>query len=728
MTSPPLPPAPTPEVEALRAGTLHDPHGLLGAHPSGNGWVVRTHRPDAVAVELIGAGPVTATREVAPGLHEAFVAARPDPREYRWRVTYDGATFELVDPYAFPPQLGEVDLHLLAEGRHEAAWTVLGTNRRVVSGINGVVFAVWAPNAQSVRVVGSFNSWDGRLHPMRSMGGSGVWELFVPDLPDGATYKYEIVPAEGPPVLRADPWARWAETPPGTASRVFTPSPDLTVSPGPGTDHLHQPMSIYEVHAGSWRWIDTGEGARPLSYRELAEQLADHVVDMGFTHVEFMPVAEHPYGGSWGYQVTGHFAPTSRFGTPDDFRHLVSTLHDRGIGVIVDWVPGHFPKDEWALARFDGTALYEHPDPQLGEHPDWGTLVFDFGRPEVRNFLLASALFWLEEMGVDGLRVDAVASMLYLDYSRDEGEWTPNEHGGRENLRAVELLQEVNATAYKRNPGAFTVAEESTAWPGVSRPTHLGGLGFGFKWNMGWMHDTLSYFSKEPIYRRWHHDQLTFGLMYAWSEHFVLPLSHDEVVHGKGSLLGKMPGDRWQQLANLRALYGWMWGHPGKQLLFMGGELAQEREWAEDRELDWFLMDDPGHRGVADLVRDANNAYRRLGALWRRDDDPTAFDWIDANNADDNVLSFLRQGGDGDADVAVVANLSPLARHGFRVGLPTAGGWNEVLNTDAERYGGSNVGNLGRVEATTTPWHGLPASALLSLPPLGVIWLANEPE
>ncbi|WP_108668117.1 1,4-alpha-glucan branching protein GlgB [Euzebya rosea] len=716
------------DVQALRDGRLHDPHRLLGRHQLGDGtWVVRTWRPGAVSAELVGVADAGQAEEVTGGLFQATTTSEPDPGTYRWRITYpDDQAFELVDAYAFEPTLGEVDMHLLAEGRHEQAWTAMGANPRTMHGIDGFAFAVWAPNAQSVRLVGSFNSWDGRLHPMRSLGSSGIWELFVPDVPNGAHYKYEIVTADGSLVLRADPWAKWSDVPPGTASRVWKGEYEWTAAP-PSTDHLHGPMSIYEVHLASWRWTDDGEGGRrPLTYRELADELGDYVADMGFTHVEFLPVAEHPFGGSWGYQVTGHFAPTSRFGTPDDFRYLVDRLHDRGIGVIVDWVPAHFPKDEWALANYDGTKLYEHADPRQGEHPDWGTLVFNYARTEVKNFLMASALFWLESLHVDGLRVDAVASMLYLDYSRKSGEWVPNKHGGRENLEAVELLQEVNATAYKRNPHAFTVAEESTAWPGVSRPTHLGGLGFGFKWNMGWMHDTLSYFSKEPVYRRWHHNQLTFGMMYAWSEHFVLPLSHDEVVHGKGSLIGKMPGDRWQRFANLRALYGWMWGHPGKQLLFMGGEIAQEREWSEERELDWPSLMDSAHAGVRDLVRDANRAYRDLPALWRRDDDPTSFQWIDANNADANLLAFVRYGADGDPAVAVVANLSPMPQHDLRIGLPHTGGWREALNTDSEIYGGGNVGNMGRVEATDQPWHGLPASALISAPPLGVVWFVAE--
>ncbi|MGI9017749.1 MAG: 1,4-alpha-glucan branching protein GlgB [Euzebya sp.] len=716
---------------ALAGGSLHEPHRLLGYHQDEDAYVVRAWRPGADAVAYLpdpDAKPM-GCQEVEPGLFEARVEREPQVGAYRLRVAYGPDTYDLVDPYSFPPSLGDVDRHLLAEGRHEQAWTVMGANRRTMSDIQGVAFAVWAPNARAVRVVGDFNSWDGRLHPMRSLGSSGIWELFLPDVADGAAYKYELVTAEGAVATRADPWAKWSQVPPGTASRVFTSeivraTAESDLQGGRGAS-VESPVSTYEVHLGSWRHRD----AQPLSYREFAEELGAYITRLGFTHVEFLPVAEHPFGGSWGYQVTGQFAPTSRYGSPDDFRFMVDHLHALGIGVIVDWVPAHFPRDEWALRRFDGTALYEHADPRLGEHPDWGTMVFNYGRLEVRNFLVASALFWLESMGVDGLRVDAVASMLYLDYSRKAGEWVPNEFGGRENLRAVELLQEVNATAYKRNPDTFIIAEESTAWPGVTRPTHLGGLGFGFKWNMGWMNDTLAYFAKEPIYRRWHHNQMTFGLMYAFSENFVLPLSHDEVVHGKGSLLGKMPGDRWQQFANLRALYGWMWAHPGKQLLFMGQEFGQAREWSEERELDWFLLEDTAtdepnrHAALQDLVADLNSVYRANPALWRRDNQPEGFGWIDANNADDNLLSFVRHGATGDPDVAVIANLSPTPYHDVRFGLPSAGHWQEILNTDAEIYGGSNVGNMGGVSATADPWHGRPASALITCPPLAVVWL-----
>ncbi|MPZ74674.1 MAG: 1,4-alpha-glucan branching protein GlgB, partial [Nitriliruptorales bacterium] len=572
-----------------------------------------------------------------------------------------------------------------------------------------------------------FNSWDGRLHPMRLLGASGIWELFVPDVGNGTFYKYEVVTAQGEVVARADPYAFATDVPPGTASRVHSSlyrwGDDEWLARRDAGTPTAEPMAVYEMHIGSWMHhnADRDQGGRPYTYRELAERLPSYLTEMGFTHVEFMPPAEHPFGGSWGYQVTGYFAPSARFGDPDDFRHLVDRLHQSNIGVIVDWVPAHFPKDEWALARFDGTALYEHVDPRRGEHPDWGTLVFNFARNEVRNFLIANALFWLEELHIDGLRVDAVASMLYLDYSRPEGEWVPNEYGGRENIEAVEFLKEFNAVVYGRNPGTMTIAEESTAWPGVTRPAHLGGLGFGFKWNMGWMHDTLDYFAHDPIHRRYHHNQLTFGLVYAWGENYVLPLSHDEVVHGKRSLLDKMAGDRWQKFANLRTLYAWMWAHPGKQLLFMGSEFGQWREWSEVRELDWYVLGEPDHQGLLHLVRDLNRVYRDQPALWQRDNDSSGFEWIDANNADENVLSFVRRGDNGTHLVCVV-NLAPVLRTGIRMGTPVAGVYDEVFNTDAETYGGSGVGNMGSVTAEATPWHGMPASAEVTLPPLGGLW------
>jgi 1,4-alpha-glucan branching enzyme len=619
--------------------------------------------------------------------------------------------------------LGEIDLHLIGEGRHERLWEILGAHVRTDGEVSGTSFAVWAPNARDVRVVADFNGWNGHDHEMKNLGPSGVWELFVPEVGDGARYKFEIHGADGSWTLRADPLAFQAEVPPATASVVFTSryewgDAEWMAARARTTTAHDRPMSVYEVHLGSWR--------RGRSYRDLAEELTAYVLDTGFTHVELLPVAEHPYGGSWGYQVTSYFAPTARFGSPDDFRYLVDRLHQAGIGVIVDWVPGHFPKDEWALARFDGSSLYEHADPRRGEQPDWGTYVFNFGRHEVRNFLVANAIYWLEEFHVDGLRVDAVASMLYLDYSRPEGHWVPNLYGGRENLEAISFLQEVNATAYRRVPGIVTIAEESTAWPGVTKPTHLGGLGFGLKWNMGWMSDSLGYMSHDPIHRQYHHHQMTFSLMYAFSENYVLPLSHDEVVHGKGSLLRKMPGDRWQQLANLRAYLALMWAHPGKQLLFMGGEFGQESEWGESRELDWWLLDHSDHAGNRRLVADLNRVYLANPALWSQDAVPSGFEWIDANDAAGNVFSFLRWGSDGSV-IACVANFSALPHEGYRLGLPAAGRWSEVVNTDAVDYGGSGVGNLGEVETQEVSWHGRPASVNLRLPPLGTLWLRRVP-
>ena len=638
-------PVDTDLLDQIAAGIHHDPHSVLGAHPHGGAVTVRTLRPMATSVELEHEGGVVPLAHEQAGVWVG-VLDQPDVADYRVVVRYeDGVAHVVDDPYRYLPSIGEIDLHLISEGRHEQLWTVLGAHLRsyasVAGPVQGTSFAVWAPNARGVRVVGDFNHWDGRAHPMRTLGSSGVWELFVPDIGAGTQYKYEILGADGEWRSKADPMAAATQKPPETASVVHHSSHDWhddewMAERAQGTPH-DRPMSAYEVHLGSWR--------KDRSYRELADELVDYVNDLGFTHVEMLPVAEHPFGGSWGYQVTGYYAPTARFGDPDDFRYLVDRLHQSGIGVILDWVPAHFPKDEWALARFDGTPLYEHADPRRGEQPDWGTYVFDFGRREVRNFLVANAVYWLEEFHIDALRVDAVASMLYLDYSREDGEWTPNEYGGRENLDAVAFLQEVNATCYRRSPGATIIAEESTSWPGVTRPTHLGGLGFGFKWNMGWMHDSLGYIAQEPIYRQYHHHQMTFAMMYAYSENFVLPISHDEVVHGKGSLLRKMPGDRWQQLANVRAYLAYMWAHPGKQLLFMGCEIAQDNEWSEERELDWWLLDDPYHRGIQSLVRDLNRAYRESPALWTTDSDPAGFSWIDANDSSNNVFSFVRGAG-----------------------------------------------------------------------------------
>jgi 1,4-alpha-glucan branching enzyme len=656
---------------------------------------------------------------VHQGVFSATVPGTSVP-DYRIAVTYRG-TGEIVgdDAYRHLPTLGDIDLHLIAEGRHEELWTVLGARVRPEAG--GTSFAVWAPNARGVRVIGDFNHWDGQGHPMRSLGGSGVWELLVPGVGAGSVYKFDILGSDGSWHRKADPMARLAEKPPATASVVTQARYDWGDAPWLADraqrDLLTSPMSVYEVHLGSWR--------PGLSYTELATQLTDYVTELGFTHVEFMPVAEHPFGGSWGYQVTSYYAPSARFGSPDEFRHLVDSLHQAGIGVIVDWVPAHFPRDSWALARFDGTPLYEHADPQRGQQPDWGTLIFDYGRPEVRNFLVANAIYWLEEFHIDGLRVDAVASMLYLDYSRKAGEWSPNSLGGRENLDAVSFLREVNATCYKRVPGITMIAEESTAWPGVTRPVYLGGLGFGLKWNMGWMHDTLSYLSRDPVYRSYHHDEMTFSMIYAYSENYVLPLSHDEVVHGKGSLLRKMAGDEWRQFAGLRSLLAFMWAHPGKQLLFMGSEFGQGDEWSQETGLQWYLLEYPRHAGVQQLVKDLNQTYAAQPALWQQDSSPAGFEWIDASDAGGNVLSFLRYGTDGSV-LACICNFAAMPHHDYRIGLPSAGPWIELLNTDADGYGGSGTGNYGLVQAVAEPWHGRPASASVSIPPLGVVWLVPE--
>jgi 1,4-alpha-glucan branching enzyme len=733
-------PALAADVERIVTGRHSDPHRVLGRHDG----VVRAFRPHAAAMRVLVDDPTLPDNGALPmeRIHPAgvFEGAIPDgARAYRYAADYgtgsETTTVVLDDPYRSWPTLSDLDLHLFAEGRHRRLWEVLGAHHRCHDGMDGVSFAVWAPNAQAVRVVGDWNFWDGRVHQMRSLGSSGVWELFVPGVPTGARYKYELVTAGGSVVLKADPMAQATEVPPSTASVVADQAPyewgdQNWIEQRAVAEPYQRPLSVYELHLASWLHTSDGAGGgRPLTYRELAEQLPAYVADLGFTHVEFMPVAEHPFSGSWGYQVTGYYAPTARFGTPDDFRVLVDALHARGIGVIVDWVPAHFPTDDFALARFDGTALYEHVDPRIGFHPDWGTYVFNLGRNEVRNFLLANALYWVEQFHIDALRVDAVASMLYLDYSRKEGQWLPNRYGGRENLEAVAFLKEVNEILFASYPGATTMAEESTAWPGVSRPTYLGGLGFGYKWNMGWMHDTLAYFSQDPIFRRYHQDELTFGMVYAWSENFILPLSHDEVVHGKNSLLNKMPGDRWQQMANLRALFGWMWAHPGKKLLFMGGELAQEREWNHDRDLDWWVLQWQQHRGMQHLVRECNRVYKDQPALWGQDTTYHGFSWIDASDAGSSVLSFLRFAGPGAEAgrpivVACIANLTPVPRFGYRVGLPQGGRWLEVLNTDAAEFGGTGLGNLGAVEATEWSWHGRPYSATLTLPPLSVIWLA----
>ena len=718
---------PSDEAARLARGEHHDPHGILGAHAAPGGSLVRAFHPDATGAALLDdAGDAQPMVRLGNGLWGRFIAdAAPASLSYRVRFGFaDGATWEHPDPYRFLPTLGELDLHLISEGSHERLWEVLGAHPRTMEGVTGVSFAVWAPNARSVRVVGDFCRWDGRLFPMRSLGASGVWELFVPDIAAGELYKYEVLGRDGSVRLKADPLAFAMQVRPETASQVWEIrnddawTDDAWMTERAERDPYRSPMAIYEVHLGSWMRNPDGSW---LGYRQAAERLAEHCRRFGFTHVELLPVAEHPFDGSWGYQVTGYYAPTARFGSPDDFRAMVDILHNAGVGVLLDWVPAHFPTDDFALRRFDGTALYEHADPRRGEHPDWGTLIFDFGRPEVRNFLVANALFWLDRYHLDGLRVDAVASMLYLDYSRKAGEWLPNRYGGNENLEAIVFLREMNEKVYGRYPGTFTVAEESTAFPGVSRPTYLGGLGFGFKWDMGWMHDTLAYFGEDPVHRRYHHDKLTFRGLYLHTEHFVLPLSHDEVVHGKGSLLDRMPGDEWQRFANLRALLADMYTQPGKKLLFMGSELAPWNDWSHDRPLPWEIADEPMRAAYGRYLADLGALYRRTSALWAADPDPAGFAWIDASDVETSVYSYLRRAAED--LVVVILNLTPVPRHGYRLGLPVAGEWEEALNSDSEHYGGSNVGNLGAIHAEETGWHGQPASALLTLPPLGALIL-----
>jgi 1,4-alpha-glucan branching enzyme len=716
------------QLLAQRHGT---PHALLGAHPAEGGVFFRAWRPDASAVVVHQGDRVLplVPREGFPGVFEGRLE-QATLGAYELEVTTERGPERGRDAYAFLPTLGDADLHFVGEGRHLRLWERLGAHPRLHQGVQGTSFVVWAPNAEGVSVVGDFNRWDSRRHLLRSLGASGLWEIFVPGVGEGHRYKYELRPRGGAPFLKADPMAFRTEPPPLTASVVhdlkrYRWHDETWLKHRGQGDPATKPMSIYEVHLASWMRVPE-DGNRSLSYRELATRLADHCDKLGFTHVELLPVAEHPFGGSWGYQVSGYYAPTARFGDPDDFRHLVDALHARGIGVIVDWVPGHFPRDAWALGRFDGTALYEHEDPRKGAHPDWGTLIFNFGRNEVRNFLVANALFWLEQYHVDGLRVDAVASMLYLDYSRKEGEWVPNSRGGRENEEAISFLQELNEAVRQQHPGVHVIAEESTSWPRVSRRD---GLGFTHKWNMGWMHDTLSYFQKDPIYRQHHHHQLTFGLVYQYSEDFVLPLSHDEVVHGKRSLLQKMPGDDWQKFANLRALYAWMWAHPGKKLLFMGGEFAQWAEWNHDSSLDWHLADFGPHQGVLQLVTRLNALYRAEGALHEGDFWPRGFQWIQPDAATANVYAFVRRGHNAWREIVCVANLSPVVKQDWRVGVPAGGWWGEVLNTDALEFGGSGVVNAPR-KAEPKAWEGQPGSLTITLPPLGVVWLApiDEPK
>ena len=720
---------PRDEMSRFVRGIHSDPFRVLGPHRVGDELEIRVFRPDARSVDILldrePDKPIAAERIEQEGFFLATVPGATRDVPYHLRITdWDGSQHDTRDPYQYGPIMGEVDLHLFAEGQHWKIYEKFGAHLRTIGDAAGVYFAVWAPNAQRVSVVGDFNNWDGRVNPMRKLLDAGVWELFLPGIEQGAHYKFEIRTQANAVLLKSDPFAFFNQHGKATASLVYDLERytwnDAEWMEARGTKNWPQsPINIYEVHLGSWR-RKTEEGNRQLSYLELAEELLPYVVEMGYTHIELLPVAEHPFEGSWGYQVTNYYAPTSRFGPPDDLRHLVDKCHQAGIGVIMDWVPAHFPKDAHALAEFDGTHLYEHMDPRQGEQQDWGTLIFNYGRNEVRNFLIGNALFWLDRYHIDGLRVDAVASMLYLDYSRKPGQWIPNVYGGRENLDAIQFLKQLNEVCYERFPGIMTIAEESTAWPGVSRPVYLGGLGFGFKWNMGWMHDFLEYMSIDPVYRRYHHGNITFSLLYAFQENFILVLSHDEVVYGKRSLLSKMPGDEWQKFANLRMFLAWMYGQPGKKLLFMGGEFGQRNEWNHDTSLDWALLKLPRHDGLHRLVQHLNYVYTSEPALWQLDDSYEGFDWIDFHDADNSVVSFLRKSREDDT-IAFVVNATPMVRHNYRLGVPESGFYREIINTDAETYGGSNVGNLGGVQSQDLPWMGREHSILIQLPPLATV-------
>ncbi|MDU8910657.1 1,4-alpha-glucan branching protein GlgB [Aestuariicoccus sp. MJ-SS9] len=712
----------------LTQGQNDDPFAVLGPRTVGRSRYVTAFDPGASSLAAVVDGKAHALDAVegAPGVFSGKV---PGTKPYHLRGTdASGHSWEVEDPYRFGPVMGELDEYLLGEGTHRQIWKVLGAHVMEHEGAHGTHFAVWAPNARRVSLVGEFNHWDGRRHVMRRRGATGIWEIFMPGLGDGAVYKYEIVGPQGNTLpLKADPCGFGSQHPPENASVVrdiggYGWSDMDWIETRAEAQAREAPISVYEVHLGSWRRKD---GGRPISYVEAAEELVAYVTDMGFTHIELLPVSEYPFDGSWGYQPVGLFAPTIRFGPPHEFRDLVNAAHKAGVGVILDWVPGHFPTDPHGLGQFDGTALYEHADPREGFHQDWNTLIYNYGRREVANFLTSNALYWLDEYHVDGLRVDAVASMLYRDYSRKDGEWVPNKDGGRENYEAIDMLRAMNTQTYGTHPGIMTVAEESTSFPKVSRPIYDGGLGFGYKWNMGWMNDTLEYIQKDPIYRKHHHHQMTFGLHYAFSENFILPISHDEVVHGKGSMLGKMPGNEWEKFANLRAYYGFMWGHPGKKLLFMGQEFAQGHEWNHNAQIDWACLENPAHKGIQRLVRDLNTLYRAEPALHAADCDPAGFQWIEANDADRSVFAWVRRGGDG-AEVAVICNFTPVEQTGYRIGLPQAGHWREALNSDASIYGGGDRGNLGGVTAHEGVSHGQPAHASLTLPPLSVVYLVKD--
>jgi len=725
---------PRDEVNMFVTGLHSDPFRVLGPHKVGDDVEIRVFRPDARVIEVVlDREPdklIAAKKTNEEGFFRATVPGVERDLPYRLRIVkLDGSGEFTRDAYQYGPIMGDVDLHLFSEGQHWKIYEKLGAHLQTIGDATGVYFAVWAPNAQRVSVVGDFNDWNGRVNPMRKLLSAGVWELFLPGIKQGAHYKFEIRTQTGAVLLKSDPFAFFNQHGKSTASLVYdleryTWSDAEWMEARQKKNWPQSPISIYEVHLGSWR---RQEGNRQLTYLELADTLLPYVLEMGYTHIELLPVAEHPFEGSWGYQVTHYYAPTSRFGPPDDFRHFIDKCHQAGIGVIMDWVPAHFPKDAHALAEFDGTHLYEHMDPRQGEHQDWGTLIFNFGRNEVRNFLIGNALFWLDKYHIDGLRVDAVASMLYLDYSRKPGQWIPNIYGGRENLDAIYFLKQFNEVCYERFPGIMTIAEESTAWPGVTRPTYLGGLGFGFKWNMGWMHDFLHYMSIDPIYRRYHHGNITFSLLYAFQENFILVLSHDEIVYGKRSLLSKMPGDEWQKFANLRMFLAWMYGHPGKKLIFMGGEFGQFNEWNHDTQLDWQLLKLPRNDGLWRLVQHLNYTYKKESALWQLDDTYDGFDWIDFHDADNSVISFLRKSQDGEIVVFVV-NATPMVRYAYRLGVPESGFYREIINTDGETYGGSNVGNFGGVQSEAREWMGREHSILINLPPLATVALKRESD
>lgn len=721
-------------LNAMAVGKNTDPFAVLGPHLAGKNILVRCFQPNAVSVELVDSKGELLTKMSkihGDGIFQAELSPKASQHTlvYRFRLCYaDGTQQTIDDPYRFKSALGDVDLHLFGEGSHHKLYKKLGAHIITVDGVVGTHFAVWAPNAMRVSVIGDFNDWDGRVHVMRLHRGNGIWDIFIPAVQQGAKYKFELLDAQGKLLpLKSDPLAHYFEPPPGNASIVYETAFEWSdkewMQQRSSTPDLEQAISVYEVHLGSWR-RKTDEhnriNGRSLTYTELADELISYVLKTGFTHIELLPVTEHPFDGSWGYQPIGMYAPTQRFGDPDEFRYFVNACHCAGIGVIIDWVPAHFPRDEHGLVQFDGTALYEHADPRRGEHSDWGTLIFNYGRREVCNYLIANALFWIDEFHLDGLRVDAVASMLYLDYSREPGKWLPNEHGGNENLEAVAFLRQLNEVIHSH--GAITFAEESTSWPGVSRPTYANGLGFTYKWNMGWMNDTLKYMSEDPLHRKYHHDKLTFGLVYAFSENFILPLSHDEVVHGKHSILGRMPGDEWQRFANLRAYYGYMFAHPGKKLLFMGDEFAQSSEWNHDKSLDWHLLEFPLHQGMQKLVSDLNRLYQQTLALHQVDFEPEGFEWIDLHGRDDSIVAWIRHARNGES-VICVTNFTPVVRHNYHLGVSASGNYRELINTDAFSYGGSGITNSELVKSTHVSAHGRPNSVILSLPPLATVIL-----